>query len=58
MRVCSKCAKKTGIGRNRSHAQNRTPRNFRVNIQKVSGEWLCSKCIKKAKNVKAEKLAI
>ena len=26
--------KKAGIGRNRSHAQNRTPRKFKVNLQK------------------------
>ncbi|MBU3935604.1 50S ribosomal protein L28 [Patescibacteria group bacterium] len=49
MRVCSNCAKKTRIGRNRSHAQNRSPKAFLANIQKVSGEWLCTKCIKKSK---------
>ena len=49
MRVCSKCGKKARIGRNRSHAQNRSSRAFRANIQKVVGVWLCTKCIKKAK---------
>jgi ribosomal protein L28 len=45
------------IGRNRSHAQNRTPRTYKANIQKVtlnvgeekiSGKF-CTKCIKKLK---------
>ncbi len=49
MRVCSKCGKKTRIGRNRSHAQNRSSRTFKANIQKVRGRWLCTKCIKREK---------
>ena len=58
MRKCSLCGKKTRIGRNRSHAQNRSPRTYKANIQKVtlnvgedklSGEF-CAKCIKKIKN--------
>lgn len=64
MRKCSLCNKKTGIGRNRSHAQNRTPRTYKANIQKVSirvGEdklsgVFCTKCIKKIKKeLKEEK---
>lgn len=50
MRICSKCGKKTRIGRNRSHAQNRSSRTFKANIQKVAGVWLCTKCIKKNKS--------
>jgi len=57
MRSCSLCGKGTKIGRNRSHAQNRTPRKFMANIHNVSinvGEKvvsgsLCTKCIKKIK---------
>lgn len=57
MRKCSLCSKGTAIGRNRSHAQNRTARTFKANIQKVSlkvGEGkvegvFCSKCLKKIK---------
>ena len=57
MRTCSLCGKKTGIGRNRSHAQNRTPRTYKANIQKVTlavGEEklsgvFCAKCIKRLK---------
>jgi len=57
MRTCSLCGKKSVIGRNRSHAQNRTPRTYKANIQKVtltvgedklSGSF-CSKCIKSLK---------
>lgn len=56
-RSCDLCNKSTKIGRNRSHAQNRTARTFGVNIQKVtmmageekvSGNF-CTKCIKKLK---------
>ena len=57
MRKCSLCAKGTKIGRNRSHAQNRTSRTFKANVQKVTltvGEEkisgvFCSKCLKKMK---------
>lgn len=55
-RTCDLCAKKTTIGRNRSHAQNRTARTFMANVQKVtiklneddkiSGNF-CTKCIKR-----------
>ena len=58
MRVCSRCSKKTRIGRNRSHAQNRSSRTFKANIQKVLGVWLCTKCIKRDKlNAKVKKEA-
>lgn len=57
MRTCSLCNKGTGIGRNRSHAQNRTPRTYKANIQKVTltvGEdkisgVFCTKCLKRLK---------
>jgi len=62
MRTCSLCGKKTGIGKNRSHAQNRTPRTFMANIQKVTmnvGEekisgHFCTKCLKRMKLEAAE----
>lgn len=55
--TCSLCNKGTTIGRNRSHAQNRTSRTFKANVQKVTlsvnGEKLsgafCSKCLKRLK---------
>ncbi|MEI8068027.1 MAG: bL28 family ribosomal protein [Candidatus Shapirobacteria bacterium] len=62
MRTCSLCNKGTKIGRNRSHAQNRTPRTFMANIQKVtltvgedkvSGKF-CTKCIKRLKKEVSE----
>jgi ribosomal protein L28 len=55
MAKCSLCEKGSRVGRNRSHAQNRSPRRFGANIQKVtmklgeekiSGSF-CTKCIKK-----------
>ena len=55
MRTCSLCSKGTVVGRNRSHAQNRTPRTYMANIQKVTltldGQRLsgsfCTKCLKR-----------
>jgi len=58
MRKCSLCGKGTTVGRNRSHAQNRTPRTFKANVQKVTltveggGKIegvFCSRCLKKMK---------
>ena len=57
MRTCSLCGKGTKVGRNRSHAQNRTPRTYKANVQKVTlsvGEdkisgVFCTKCLKKLK---------
>ena len=57
MRKCSLCGKGTTIGRNRSHAQNRTSRTFKANVQKVTmkmgeekiGGVFCSRCLKKIK---------
>ena len=62
MRKCSKCGKKTRTGRNRSHAQNRSSRTFKANIQKVTlmvgekkiGGVFCTKCIKKFKTKKSK----
>jgi len=56
-RTCDLCDKKTRIGRNRSHAQNRSPRTFKANVQKLTMAWgedkvsgsFCTKCIKKMK---------
>lgn len=53
--TCDLCSKGTTIGRNRSHAQNRTARTFKANVhkvtmnvgeEKISGNF-CSKCIKR-----------
>jgi len=62
MRTCSLCGKGTKIGRNRSHAQNRTARTYKANIQKVSmnvGEdkisgYFCTKCLKRIKKETSE----
>lgn len=67
MRTCSLCNKGTRVGKNRSHAQNRTPRTFMANIQKVTmvvGEnkisgTFCAKCLKRLKKeTKEQKTAL
>lgn len=66
MTTCNLCNKGTKIGRNRSHAQNRTARTFKANIQKVSlkfGEQkvegsFCTKCLKKLKTEIKQKTAL
>jgi len=66
MRTCSLCDKGTKIGRNRSHAQNRTKRTFKVNVHKVTMKMgedkisgiFCGKCLKKLKmEIKGQKVA-
>lgn len=55
--TCDLCSKKTRIGRNRSHAQNRSPRSYKANVHKVTltvGEEklkgvFCAKCLKRLK---------
>jgi large subunit ribosomal protein L28 len=56
MAKCATCGKEPQVGKNVSHAKNRTPRLFRPNLQKAkvldakTGKWvqktLCTKCIK------------
>lgn len=66
MRVCSLCGKKTRIGRNRSHAQNRTSRTYKANIQKVTmnvgkekiSGFFCTKCLKKMKKEAGEQKTV
>ncbi len=57
MARCSICKKRAKSGSNVSHAQNRTKRKFRPNLQKVNGILLCSKCIKTIKKINREELA-
>jgi len=65
-RTCSLCNKGTAIGRNRSHAQNRTSRTFKANIQKISMKVdggsisgnFCSKCLKRLKKEVQQKTAL
>ncbi|MFH1561016.1 MAG: 50S ribosomal protein L28 [Patescibacteria group bacterium] len=57
MANCQICKKTNRVGRNASHAMNKTPRRFKANIQKktvvVGGLKislkLCGKCIKRMK---------
>lgn len=66
MRTCSLCGKGTRIGRIRSHAQNRTPRTYKANVQKVTltvgeekiGGNFCTKCLKRLKKEAQQKTAL
>lgn len=57
-RVCSICGKGKLNGHTVSHANNKTNRTWLPNIQKVkveidgkvSSEYVCTKCMKTAKN--------
>ena len=54
MAKCANCGKGTTFGNNVSHAKNRTPREFRPNLQKITllengrrvQKVMCAKCIK------------
>lgn len=57
MARCMVCKKSATSGSNVSHAQNKTKRKFRPNLQKVNGMILCSKCIKTIKKINKEEIA-
>jgi large subunit ribosomal protein L28 len=60
-RVCEICGKKPMAGNNVSHANNRTPRRFMPNLQRVRAivngsvrrMTVCTNCIKSGKVRKA-----
>jgi large subunit ribosomal protein L28 len=61
MAKCDNCGKAPVFGNNVSHAKNRTPRQFRPNLQKVTvldargkriQRVLCAKCIKAMSKIK------
>ncbi len=58
---CATCGKATTFGKNVSHAKNRTRREYRPNLQKVSvmadhgrmvQKTMCAKCIKALSKIK------
>jgi large subunit ribosomal protein L28 len=63
MAKCANCGKVPVVGRNVSHAKNRTPRFFRPNLQKVSvydpvqrkmvQRTLCARCIRTMGKIRA-----
>ena len=61
MSVCSVCEKKRVTGNNVSHANNRTKRVFRPNLQRVRVQTekgtkrvhVCTRCLRSGKVVKA-----
>jgi len=61
MAVCSICEKKKAVGNNVSHANNRTKRFFRPNLQRIRVQtpqgpkrmYVCTRCIRSGRVKKA-----
>ncbi len=60
-RVCDICSKRRGVGNNVSHANNKTRRVWRVNLQRVHvvidgtrrHVKVCTRCLRSGKITKA-----
>ena len=60
-RVCDICSKRRGVGNNVSHANNKTRRAWRVNLQRVHAVVdgtrrhikVCTRCLRSGKVTKA-----
>lgn len=60
-RACKVCGKKPGVGNNVSHANNRTRRRWKPNLQRVRAKLdgsvrrmlICTRCIRSGKVLKA-----
>jgi large subunit ribosomal protein L28 len=60
-RSCDVCGKHSSVGNNVSHANNRTKRLWRPNLQRVRANlkgtvkriWACTRCIRSGKVLKA-----
>lgn len=58
---CDVCGKETKFGKNISHSHKKSPRSFRVNVQKVKAKVkgeiktfnVCTSCLKANKVIKA-----
>ncbi len=63
MAVCSVCGKKRAVGNNVSHANNKTKRVFKPNLQKIRihtahgmrKSYVCTRCLRSGKIGKAVK---
>lgn len=61
MAVCSICEKKKAVGNNVSHANNRTKRVFKPNLQRIRIQtpqgpkrvYICTRCIRSGRAKKA-----
>ena len=61
MAVCSVCEKKRAVGNNVSHANNRTKRVFKPNLQRIRIQtpqgprrmYVCTRCIRSGRVKKA-----
>ncbi len=60
-RMCQLCGKQASVGNNVSHANNRSKRLWRPNLQRVRAKvegsvrriWACTRCIRSGKVLKA-----
>lgn len=60
-RMCELCGKKPGVGNNVSHANNRTRRRWKPNLQSVRAKLggtvrrvlVCTSCLRSGKILKA-----
>jgi len=46
MQTCSKCGKGPKKAASRSHSKIKTLRRQRVNLQKLDGDMVCTRCIR------------
>ena len=64
-RVCELCGKRPGVGNNVSHANNKTRRRWKPNLQRVRATMegtvrrilVCTRCIRSGKVVKVARSA-
>ena len=48
-RVCSVCQRGQISGNQVSHSHRKTRRSWGVNVQKVSSEYVCTRCLRSGK---------
>ncbi|HLC43840.1 MAG TPA: 50S ribosomal protein L28 [Patescibacteria group bacterium] len=58
MARCQICAKSKTAGNAISHSQIHTKRQFKPNLQKVSGIVICTRCLKSIKKTNVESLSV
>jgi len=52
---CQICGKSTTMGYNKPHSLHRTKKIIRPNIQKIEGQFICTRCLRtKAKRLSSK----
>ena len=54
-KVCSICGKGTMSGNKVSHSNIKTRRSWTPNVQKVDGEYVCTRCLRTKKKKEENK---